>query len=56
MCGWVETEPIAPSADSKMVSGSAKRPLDVKDWELKAGSSYDAATIAINFDFASIEG
>ena len=39
-----------------MVSGSAKRPLDVKDWELKVGSSYDAAAMAINFDFATLEG
>ena len=37
LCGWVETEPMAPSADKKMVSGTAKRPLDVKDWELKVG-------------------
>ena len=56
LCGWVETEAFAPSADSKMVSGTAKRPLDVKDWELKVGQSYDVATIAVNFDFSTLEG
>ena len=54
LCGWTETEPFALDADSKMVSGTAKRPLDVADWELKEGSSYDALTMAIHFDFAGI--
>ena len=39
-----------------MITGSAKRPLDVKDWELKVGSSYDVLTIGMNFDFTTIEG
>ena len=46
--------PFAPDADSNMVSSTVKRPLDVADWELKEGSSYDALTMAIHFDFAGI--
>ena len=55
-CGWFEEEPLTLSEDSKMLSGTARRPLDFGDWTLKTGQSYDALAMVVEFDFSNLDG